>query len=285
MSASTLTDSTTTSVTQPTHVRSDSVSSATSATSSVAGRETPSATEGETAAESDAIATDTSEAEGELEAGGTETEYEDPALAAHKATSPRKSSSPPKSPKLGTHATLRKRTGRSPPAAAANSQHDLLARYFRKDAIVLHNVDLLRTSDLQLVLLVAYPLAFTSIPSTLSSSTTLYLYALHALGWLLWQTFGLGVLLKAQSESKFLVRHFLKHYHYPAGEGAGKGAVAEAFANWKQLYNLSMCMTYGECQALCAGETVCLLKLQRASWRWHGKRTRSRRTGRLEMSS
>jgi phosphatidylethanolamine N-methyltransferase len=66
----------------------------------------------------------------------------------------------------------------------------------------------------------------------------------HALAWTLFNTFGLGQLLKAQSERKFLVRHFVKNYHYPANDG-GRGAIREAFANWKQLYNLSMCMTYG----------------------------------------
>jgi phosphatidylethanolamine N-methyltransferase len=66
----------------------------------------------------------------------------------------------------------------------------------------------------------------------------------HALAWTLFHIFGLGLLLKAQSERKFLVRHFLTHYHYPAND-INIGAVREAFANWKGMYNLSMCMTYG----------------------------------------
>lgn len=86
-------------------------------------------------------------------------------------------------------------------------------------------------------------------------------------------------MLRAQSEGKFLVRHFLKHYHYPTSgagragkyvdgkegryaqgregrhghgrdDGAGEGAVREAFMNWKVVYNLSMCMTYGACFSL-----------------------------------
>lgn len=48
-----------------------------------------------------------------------------------------------------------------------------------------------------------------------------------------------------------LVRHFLKHYPYPQRSGSGKSsslrkaAATEAFENWKRLYNLSLCMSYG----------------------------------------
>lgn len=70
------------------------------------------------------------------------------------------------------------------------------------------------------------------------------LYFAHAFAWCLFHSFGLGLLLRAQSESKFLVRHFLKHYHYPRNDN-GKGALYEAFSNWKSIYNMSMCMTYG----------------------------------------
>lgn len=56
-----------------------------------------------------------------------------------------------------------------------------------------------------------------------------------------------------------LVRHFLANYHYPAakgrgrgqGEGVGKAAAKEAFENWKGLYDLSLCMMYGEYCTLC----------------------------------
>jgi phosphatidylethanolamine N-methyltransferase len=73
---------------------------------------TPSQTEGETA-------TDT---EFETE---TETEYEDQHVAVRRM--PQQHKVVPSRP-------------RSPPV----SQHDLLNRYFRKDAIFLHNIDLLR---------------------------------------------------------------------------------------------------------------------------------------------
>lgn len=64
----------------------------------------------------------------------------------------------------------------------------------------------------------------------------------NALAWRVFHTFGLGLALKAQSESKWIVRHFLKHYHY---EGSA-GPVEDAFDNWKATYNLSLCMSYGE---------------------------------------
>ncbi|TCD67750.1 phosphatidylethanolamine N-methyltransferase [Steccherinum ochraceum] len=124
----------------------------------------------------------------------------------------------------------------------APSQHDLLHQYFRKDAILFHNLDLLRASDAQLVLVVGYVSLAIFLPH-LSEKASLALHFTHALAWCLFHTFGLGLLLKAQSESKFLVRHFLKHYHYPRND-KGKGAVQEAFSNWKTMYNMSMCMTY-----------------------------------------
>ena len=97
-----------------------------------------------------------------------------------------------------------------------------------------------------LVLIIFYSLAFTLLPtSTLSPTGTLVLHFCHALGWCIIHYFGLGLLLRAQSKNKFLVRHYLKNYHYSKDDG-GQGAVVEAFANWKTIYNLSMCMTYGK---------------------------------------
>jgi len=94
-----------------------------------------------------------------------------------------------------------------------------------------------------LVLLVLYGFAFMLLPAV-SSQTTLVLHFIHALAWCMIHYFGLGLLLRAQSESKFLVRHYLKNYHYAHNDG-GQNAIIEAFANWKAIYNLSMCMTYG----------------------------------------
>jgi phosphatidylethanolamine N-methyltransferase len=103
-----------------------------------------------------------------------------------------------------------------------------------------------------LVLIIFYGLALSFLP-TLSVKGTLGLHFVHALVWCIIHYFGLGLLLRAQSESKFLVRHYLKNYHYDyAQNDRGQNAIIEAFANWKTIYNLSMCMTYG-------------------TWRYHGK--------------
>jgi len=132
------------------------------------------------------------------------------------------------------------------------SQHDLMNSYFRKDAILVANIDLVRTADLKLILLISYALFFTLVPAALSYQTTLTIHFVHSLSWCLFHSFGLGSMLRAQSKNKMLVRHFLNHYPYPVasemGRGnrlsVGKAATKEAFENWKEVYNLSLCMTY-----------------------------------------
>jgi len=101
---------------------------------------------------------------------------------------------------------------------------------------------LCRAQDLMLFLAMAYPFLTVILPSSWLTSAGLHFA--HALAWMLFHTLGLGVVLKAQSSRKFLVGHFLKHYHYPARDGS-RGALREAFASWKAVYNLSMCMSYG----------------------------------------
>ena len=99
-----------------------------------------------------------------------------------------------------------------------------------------------RASDFMLLLVIIYPLVLSLLP-TLSSQAVIVLHFVHACAWCIFHCFGLGLLLRAQSENKFIVGHFLKNYHYPPNDG-GMGAIQEAFANWKSLYNLSLCMTY-----------------------------------------
>ncbi|KAG9100914.1 phosphatidylethanolamine N-methyltransferase [Ceratobasidium sp. UAMH 11750] len=111
------------------------------------------------------------------------------------------------------------------------SKHDLITRYFRKDVIGFKNLDFLRASDLKLILLTFYILA----PSVLPHNTTTYF--LHSLAWRVFHSFVLGGILKARSEGKWLVRHFVQH-------GREDGAVEEAFASWKELYTMSLCGTY-----------------------------------------
>ncbi|KAF8970716.1 phosphatidylethanolamine N-methyltransferase [Flammula alnicola] len=126
------------------------------------------------------------------------------------------------------------------------SQHDLLNKYFRRDAVILRNVDILRATDAMLLLVIIYGLALSFIPK-LSPKTSLILHFIHALTWCTIHYFGLGLLLRAQSDNKFLVRHYLKNYHYDYIQNGGQNAIIEAFSNWKTIYNLSMCMTYVSC--------------------------------------
>ncbi|KAI6103019.1 phospholipid methyltransferase-domain-containing protein [Pisolithus sp. B1] len=179
---------------------------------------TPSVTEGETASES------------ELE---TETETDD-------VPTPR--SQPKRSRELPAIGVATVVSSRQPEGRQQVSQHDLYHKYFRRDVVILQNIDLLRSSDVMLVLLILY-LGVASCLPTLSHRTTLVLHFVHACAWCTFHSFGLGLLLRAQSQSKFIVRHFLKNYHYPSNDN-GDGAVQEAFTNWKAIYNMSLCMTY-----------------------------------------
>jgi phosphatidylethanolamine N-methyltransferase len=94
-----------------------------------------------------------------------------------------------------------------------------------------------------LILVICYSLVVSLLPR-LSQQATVLLHFGHALSWCIFHCFGLGLLLRAQSQNKYLVRHYMKHYHYSQTDG-GTGAVQEAFTNWKSIYNLSLCMTYG----------------------------------------
>ncbi|WVW86442.1 hypothetical protein I302_108490 [Kwoniella bestiolae CBS 10118] len=122
------------------------------------------------------------------------------------------------------------------------SMHDLTHRYFRKPMIVLSQLDMFRSNDFALVILMIYALS-TLIPP-LSPRLALTGHFLHALIWRLFHSYGLGLLLRAQSKSKWLVRHYLKHYHYPAKQDVVKRATEEAFGNWQVGYNISLVMTY-----------------------------------------
>ncbi|KAH7882066.1 phospholipid methyltransferase-domain-containing protein [Phlebopus sp. FC_14] len=175
---------------------------------------TPAATEGETATETD------------LETE-TETESSTPTIQ------PKKSLDLP----LASSSSLKRVVKQS-----QVSEHDLHHKYFRRDVVIVHNIDLLRSSDAMLVLLIFY-LVVTSCLPILSHRASLALHFAHACAWCIFHSFGLGLLLRAQSQSKFIVRHFLANYHYPLND-RGDDAVREAFTNWKSIYNLSLCMTY-----------------------------------------
>ncbi|KAF5376745.1 hypothetical protein D9615_007890 [Tricholomella constricta] len=193
---------------------------------------TPAATEGETATET------------ELETE-TETEYEihRPDITSRKSSKHQ--------PQLSI-ASLSSNGIASEPATPRYrrkpaSQHDLLNKYFRRDAVVLRNLDLHRANDTMLVLILTYSLVMAFMPC-FSEAAMLRVHFVHALAWCLIHYVGLGHLLNAQSKNKYMVRHFLKNYHYLSNDG--NGAIMEAFSNWKAIYNLSMCMTYVSCIAV-----------------------------------
>ena len=145
------------------------------------------------------------------------------------------------------------------------TKHDLLNQYFRKDVVVWSNLDWFRcvcppvmphrddiftfawdrTSDFQLILLTTHTILCALITPIVVRPThwALALHLTHALLWRLFHTFGLGLLLQAQSRSKFVVRHFVKNYYYLPEEEM-KAATIEAFDNWKKVYNCSLVMTY-----------------------------------------
>ncbi|KAJ9097943.1 hypothetical protein QFC20_006071 [Naganishia adeliensis] len=154
------------------------------------------------------------------------------------------------------------------------SMKALTIKYLQKPIVIFSNIDMFRSNDFLFVLLIAYavlPNAFGKF-ITLRPALRLTLYFLHALFWRLFHSFGLGLLLRAQSKSRWLVRHFLKHYHYASGystrassgwrtPGARRASLAarygmdtteddvqaatkDAFDNWKVIYNTSLVMTY-----------------------------------------
>lgn len=187
---------------------------------------TPAATEGETATETD-LETET---ETEYDARAPVTDFEGIKRSLHRAELSTESASSARS-----HEGL-------PKKKRVLSNHDLLTKYFRRDTMIFKNLDLFRANDVMLLLIVLYSSGFAFIPSS-SMNVTLALHFVHALSWCLFHSFGLGLLLRAQSERKYLVRHYMKNYHYPHHDG-GSGAVLEAFSNWKAVYNMSQCMTY-----------------------------------------
>ncbi|KAF9074375.1 phosphatidylethanolamine N-methyltransferase [Rhodocollybia butyracea] len=207
---------------------------------------TPSATEGETGTESD-LETET---ETEME----ETQLDRPAVvfkAKRKVpvSGGRISPGSGKSSNQSSTSSMSaaRHRGSSPGPQKSISQHDLLNKYFRRDMVIFRNLDLLRAPDALLVVLITYATLFTLLPVSIfgSQPSHVAVHFTHALIWCLLHVFGLGLLLRAQSKNKFLVKHYMKNYHYTFGNEEGaEGAIAEAFANFKAIYNASLCMTY-----------------------------------------
>ena len=118
------------------------------------------------------------------------------------------------------------------------------------------------------MLLVLY-IAVAAVLPSLPANQTLALHLLHTIFWRCFHSFGLGLLLREQSRRKYIVRYFMSHYYYPEGY-VRQGALEEAFANWKSLYNMSVCMTYGmlslvrlhACRLTLRSASFCSLTLQ-----------------------
>lgn len=106
--------------------------------------------------------------------------------------------------------------------------HDLHHKLFQHDVVIFRNLDPFRATDFLLIIAVFYGLVPFLLPSAGTRLTLVFFYA-NALAWRLFHSFGLGALLKAQSENKWLIRHYLKHYVY----SHSSEAVYAAFSNWK----------------------------------------------------
>lgn len=138
----------------------------------------------------------------------------------------------------GSYATSERGTAAVPSPPCTNV-HDLHHRLFRNDNVVLSHIDLFRSSDFLLVLCLIY--ALSPLVLTRCGPRALLLFAtIHAVAWRLFHSFGLGFALRWQSEERWIVHHFLKHYHFADGQAA----VTESFSHWKTIYNTSLIMTY-----------------------------------------
>ncbi|KAI8885804.1 hypothetical protein K501DRAFT_331665 [Backusella circina FSU 941] len=112
------------------------------------------------------------------------------------------------------------------------------ATYFRRDLIVFKNFDLFRSNDLAAAIII-----FSSIitPLLIHGKLGIFYAVSQTLFWRIFHSYGLGWLLRAQSDRKLFTRHYIKW-------GSG---VDEAFQNWKNVYNLSVSMTYVSFSMLC----------------------------------
>ncbi|KAJ2355071.1 phosphatidylethanolamine N-methyltransferase [Coemansia sp. RSA 2618] len=105
------------------------------------------------------------------------------------------------------------------------------------ELIVFKNFDLLRASDVLILLLLAYsigvPLCFRW---AFGHSQLIFVYAAaQCIVWILFRTLVLGFLLRKQSTSQLITRWYIKH----GGDGE------EAFSSWRAVYNTATIMTYG----------------------------------------
>ncbi|KAJ3742832.1 phospholipid methyltransferase-domain-containing protein [Lentinula detonsa] len=220
---------------------------------------TPSVTEGETATDTDLETQTETEIEGQGNHIGLVFETKTRLSSTPKTSRNGSGRVSPRSPRVKKSSNHRQQASTASSLSISSagdlssksrksiSQHDLLNKYFRRDMVIFRNLDALRAPDALLVVLITYAALFTLLPSSVftSHSSLVAVHFIHALVWCLFHVFGLGLLLRAQSENKFLVKHYMKNYHYTFGNEEGaKGAIVEAFSNFKAIYNASLCMTY-----------------------------------------
>ncbi|EGG03149.1 uncharacterized protein MELLADRAFT_49631 [Melampsora larici-populina 98AG31] len=117
------------------------------------------------------------------------------------------------------------------------TRQDLDHKFFKKQMIGLSNFDPLRSTDLATSLSLLYSILF------LIFNQNKWLVSLNAIGFRILHSFGLGILLKKQSQTRFIVRHFLKRYHYHP-EIFREVVLEDCFGNWMGIYNLSLIMVY-----------------------------------------
>lgn len=106
--------------------------------------------------------------------------------------------------------------------------YDHQVGYFRRDLIVFKNLDIFRSSDLFMVIIIFYCLFLNCLNLHWS------FYVIQAVFWRVIHSLGLGLILYYQGKQKFWTNHFLKL-------GYSK---QYAFENWKRIYNLSTVMTH-----------------------------------------
>jgi len=106
--------------------------------------------------------------------------------------------------------------------------YDKVTGYFRKDLIVFYNFNILRSSDIFMIVIILY--CFMTIFFDIHPA----FYIGQVVAWRIAHSFGLGYILQCQSQDKkWILYYFNKGY-----------TKQEAFDNWKRVYNLSLTMTW-----------------------------------------
>ncbi|KAJ2748152.1 phosphatidylethanolamine N-methyltransferase, partial [Coemansia sp. BCRC 34490] len=117
-----------------------------------------------------------------------------------------------------------------------NSIREKHSSMWRPDLIVFKHFDLFRASDILIVLLLTYSVGVPVCFMWITGYTQMVLkYAIvQCIGWILFRTLALGLLLKKQSTSQLITRWYIKR----------GGNSEEAFSSWRAVYNTAMIMTY-----------------------------------------